>query len=272
MSASPDAVMRRWFQEVWNERREQTIDELMAPGAKVHGLAGGVIDGPAGFKPFYRAFCDAFGDFKVDVVQTVVEGDRVAALCHVTGRHVGDALGGKATGRADRSLGHDHRPRSRRQDRRGLEHVRFPDDVSADRVGEVAGGGGVRTVVALALLAAWPAAPATAADQWIEVKSAHFTVVSNASERTTSRLVWQLEQVRSAMTTLFRGRRPSSNRPLDLIVAKDENSMRVLVPHTWEERRAVRPASVWVGGPDATYIVLRADVEVEEPAGPSTRT
>ena len=29
---------------------------------------------------------------------TLVEGDRVAALCHVTGRHVGDALGGKATG------------------------------------------------------------------------------------------------------------------------------------------------------------------------------
>jgi predicted ester cyclase len=99
MSASPDAVMRQWFQELWNERREQTIDRLMAPDGKVHGLAGGVIDGPQGFKPFYRTFCDAFADFKVDVVQTVVEGDRVAVLCHVTGRHAGDALGGKATGR-----------------------------------------------------------------------------------------------------------------------------------------------------------------------------
>ena len=33
-------------------------------------------------------------------MQTVVEGDRVAAHCHVTGRHVGDALGGPATGRS----------------------------------------------------------------------------------------------------------------------------------------------------------------------------
>jgi predicted ester cyclase len=41
--------------------------------------------------------CSAFGDLKVDVVQTVVEGDRVATLCHVTARHVGDAMGGKAT-------------------------------------------------------------------------------------------------------------------------------------------------------------------------------
>jgi steroid delta-isomerase-like uncharacterized protein len=100
LSATPDAVMRQWFQEVWNERREQTIDELMTPDTKVHGLAGGVIEGPEGFKPFHRAFCGAFADLRIDVVQTVVEGDRVAAHCHVTGRHVGDALGGPATGRS----------------------------------------------------------------------------------------------------------------------------------------------------------------------------
>jgi predicted ester cyclase len=100
MSASPDVVMRQWFTEVWNERREDAIDRLMAPGAKVHGLAGGPIVGPEGFKPFYRTFCGAFADLRVEIVQTLVDGDRVAAHCHVTGRHVGDALGGKATGRA----------------------------------------------------------------------------------------------------------------------------------------------------------------------------
>jgi predicted ester cyclase len=98
--ASPDAVMRQWFQEVWNERREEAIDRLMAADAKIHGLAGSAIAGPEGFKPFYRAFCGAFSDFKVEVVQTVVQGDRVAALCHVNGRHMGDALGGAATGRS----------------------------------------------------------------------------------------------------------------------------------------------------------------------------
>ena len=30
MSAAPDAVMREWFQEVWNHRRGDTIDRLMA--------------------------------------------------------------------------------------------------------------------------------------------------------------------------------------------------------------------------------------------------
>lgn len=99
MSATPDAIMRQWFQEVWNERRESSIEKLMAPHARVHGLAGGPIAGPEAFRPFYRLFCNAFSDLRVEVVQTVVEGDRVAALCHVTGTHTGDALGGPPTRR-----------------------------------------------------------------------------------------------------------------------------------------------------------------------------
>jgi predicted ester cyclase len=100
MSATPDGIIRQWFQEVWNERREGSIDKLMAPNALVHGLAtGGPIAGPEGFKPFYRLFCNAFSDLRVEVVHTLVEDDRVAAVCHVTGTHTGDALGGRPTGR-----------------------------------------------------------------------------------------------------------------------------------------------------------------------------
>jgi steroid delta-isomerase-like uncharacterized protein len=99
MTRSPEAIVRQWFQEVWDERREEAIDRLMAPDAKIYGLSEGEMVGPASFKPLYKTFCDAFADFKVEVVQTVVESNRVAALCHVTGRHAGDSLGCPATGR-----------------------------------------------------------------------------------------------------------------------------------------------------------------------------
>ena len=116
-------------------------------------------------------------------------------------------------------------------------------------------------VLTLALLfVPWRAA---AADQWIEVKSAHFTVVSNAGDRATRRLVWQLEQVRSATSALFSWAKPDLNKPLAVVVLKDQNSMRALAPKFWEERRAVKPASVWVTGPDQHYLVLRTDVETE---------
>ena len=33
------AIVRRWFEEVWNQGREAAIDELMAQDAAVHGVA-----------------------------------------------------------------------------------------------------------------------------------------------------------------------------------------------------------------------------------------
>jgi predicted ester cyclase len=99
MNPSPDTVIRQWFQQVWNETREDAIDALMSPDGKVYGLGGDVIVGPAGFKPFHRALCSALTDFKVEVLQTVAQDDRVAAYCRVTARHSGDGLGGQATGK-----------------------------------------------------------------------------------------------------------------------------------------------------------------------------
>ena len=95
------------------------------------------------------------------------------------------------------------------------------------------------------------------------MKSPHFTVVSNASEGSTRRLAWQLEQVRSATAALWSWARADLNKPLSVIVAKDENSLRALAPQYWEGRRSVRPASIWVTGPDNHYLAIRADVEVD---------
>ena len=42
-------------------------------------------------------FREALGDLTIEVVRTISEGDMVAAHCHVSGRHVGRALGGSPT-------------------------------------------------------------------------------------------------------------------------------------------------------------------------------
>jgi tetratricopeptide (TPR) repeat protein len=126
------------------------------------------------------------------------------------------------------------------------------------------GGISTSTILIAALLAICRSTDMTAADQWIEVKSANFTVVSNASERGTRTLVWQLEQVRSAIAALWAWARVDLNKPLSVIAVKDEASMRALAPKYWEERRAVRPASVWISGADQHYLTIRTDVQVED--------
>ena len=100
MSPTPDVVARQWFEQVWNNGNEGAIDQLMHSDAVAHGLPGGQpLRGPEAFKPLFHAFRAALGDLSIDVTRTVVEGDICTAYCHVTGKHVGDAFGGPATGR-----------------------------------------------------------------------------------------------------------------------------------------------------------------------------
>ena len=100
MSQSPDAVMRQWFKEVWDEGRPEAIDRLAVDNFTVHGL-GGPTDPPMigkdAFKAVHRMFLDALGDLTVTVEKSVVQGDLCAVYCRVAGRHTGAALGGPPT-------------------------------------------------------------------------------------------------------------------------------------------------------------------------------
>ena len=93
MDHQPDSVVRRWFNEVWNAGREQAIYQLMAPNALIHGLGGEVMIGPTQFVGYFRAIHGALRPIEVTVVRTIVDGEMVAAHCHVTARHAGPSLG-----------------------------------------------------------------------------------------------------------------------------------------------------------------------------------
>ena len=95
MAETEETLAHRWFEEVWNQKREAAIDELMAEESIVHGLVGPdgkPIRGPAGFKPFFRQFCTAFPDIRIVVEDVVVDGDKIAVRCSVTGTHTGPGL------------------------------------------------------------------------------------------------------------------------------------------------------------------------------------
>jgi steroid delta-isomerase-like uncharacterized protein len=104
MSAENKALVRRWFQEVWNEGRAASIDELLDPHGVVHGL-GGDMRGPAAFKPFHAAYRDAFPDVRIQIEDMVAEGDKVAFRWSATATHRGNGLRIPATNRAVRFEG-----------------------------------------------------------------------------------------------------------------------------------------------------------------------
>ena len=55
-------LMRRWFKEVWNEGKMQTVRELLAHDAVgIGGVEGGIpVRGPAEFIPFTERHRGAF--------------------------------------------------------------------------------------------------------------------------------------------------------------------------------------------------------------------
>jgi steroid delta-isomerase-like uncharacterized protein len=99
MSLANKALVQRWFEEVWNQKRVAAIDELLAGHSRLHGLGALPFDGPAAFKPFHAAFVDAFPDLNIHIDELVAEGDNVAARFTCTGTHTGPGLGIAPTNR-----------------------------------------------------------------------------------------------------------------------------------------------------------------------------
>ena len=91
-----ETFIHRWFEEVWNNKREDAIDEMFAEDGIANGLTdpdGNAIRGREGFKKLHRAFVSAYPDMKITVEDTVVQGDKIAARCRVTGSHDGHGIG-----------------------------------------------------------------------------------------------------------------------------------------------------------------------------------
>ena len=86
-----EEICRRWFQEVWNEGRLATIDELMAPDGVAHDVTGKGVDlsGPSEFKAAASAMRAAFEDIKLEVLDVFSSKNKVAMRLNVTLTHTG---------------------------------------------------------------------------------------------------------------------------------------------------------------------------------------
>ena len=105
MPASPSEILRLWFERVWNAGDESVIDVLDADTAVVYGLPAALEPGPAGFKPFFRAFRAAFPNIRVEITHAVSQGDLGVVRCEVTGTNTGPFMNLPATNRSVKFTG-----------------------------------------------------------------------------------------------------------------------------------------------------------------------
>lgn len=100
-------LIRRWFQDVWNEGKTQTVFDLLAADAVTRGQTGSQaeIHGPKEFAQFVESIRGAFPDIKVTIEDAFAVDDKVVVRWSATMTHLGDNLGIPATGKSVLSTG-----------------------------------------------------------------------------------------------------------------------------------------------------------------------
>lgn len=99
MSEQNKTVARRFYEEVFNKKNVNAIDELCASNFVDHTAMPGQAPGAKGLKDIFAVYMKAFPDMRVTVEEMVAERDLVVARFTGEATHRGELLGTAPTGR-----------------------------------------------------------------------------------------------------------------------------------------------------------------------------
>jgi steroid delta-isomerase-like uncharacterized protein len=94
MALENKAIVRRLYEEVWNKRRVELVDELMSPSHAMHNdhIPDSCI-GPEAYKREVARWVTGFPDLRLIVEDMVAENDKVVVAWTISGTHRGEFRG-----------------------------------------------------------------------------------------------------------------------------------------------------------------------------------
>src|SRR5215212_10696478 len=101
MSEENKALVRRYFEEIWNKGNLELIEELFTTNFVRHGpvgTEGGEVRGLEGFKALVSSYRTGLPDLQIPIEDLIAEGDRVVTCWTAYGTHQGELLGNAPTG------------------------------------------------------------------------------------------------------------------------------------------------------------------------------
>jgi len=90
------------------------------------------------------------------------------------------------------------------------------------------------------------------------VRSEHFRVLSDGSDKNARRIAREFEQMRAVFGRQFPTMRLDSGAPLLVLAARDEVTMKALAPEFWKTKSA-KPAGVFYHGWEKNFALVRLD-------------
>lgn len=96
------------------------------------------------------------------------------------------------------------------------------------------------------------------ADNWVNVKSPHFTVISNGTEKQARQVALGFEEIHTIFSTTIPGLRTDASAETVVIAAKDLNTFTDLLPS--EKKYASHLGGLFMKGWEKDYVVVRLDI------------
>lgn len=98
MPADNKAIVRRLYEEAWNKRKLEVINEIISPshGLHVPTIPGSSV-GPEAYKREVLRFLKGYSDLHWTIEDLVAEKDKVVACWTISGTHKGEYMGIPAT-------------------------------------------------------------------------------------------------------------------------------------------------------------------------------
>src|SRR6266478_9507293 len=99
MSMENEGIVRRLYEEVWNNRRFELLDELMSPSYVLQGptMVAGPAIGPEAYKGQVLKLWKSFPDMRMTIEDIVGESEKIVVSWTLSGTHDGEFMGFPAT-------------------------------------------------------------------------------------------------------------------------------------------------------------------------------
>jgi tetratricopeptide (TPR) repeat protein len=119
-------------------------------------------------------------------------------------------------------------------------------------------------VLATCACACFPSLTDAAAGSWVEVRSPHFVVVSNASDKDARNTAIRFEQIREVFREAIPKTPDRSGPPITILAAKDEVTLAQLLPEMWAKGHA-HPSGLFENAMSQSYIAIELGAKGPNP-------
>jgi len=102
-------------------------------------------------------------------------------------------------------------------------------------------------------------------ENWIEVRSEHFVVATNSSEKQGRQIADQFERMRAVFHVRLPNLKSDGDSPIIVLVVKNEKDFRALEPEVYLAKGQLKLGGLFLRAPDKNYVLLRLDAEGNHP-------